>query len=111
MSNYTPGPWKFKYHMNIDGVGIMEAEFDVTVKDLNIIAAAPEMKDALKQLALIALNYYFDLQGKQDEEFVKCKMLMGHDEALCKTVKYWIGKASALLHRIDGDEDEEEDEE
>ena len=44
----TPGPWKFKYHMNIDGIGIMEAEFDVTADDLKIIAAAREMYELLK---------------------------------------------------------------
>ncbi len=39
--------------------------------DAIAISQLPEMCEALKQLSIIALNFYIHLRGQEDEEFVQ----------------------------------------
>lgn len=90
MSSFTPGPWKFKYHMNIDGAGIMEAEFDVTADDLKIIAAAPEMCKLLREAEC-------ELRHASMHPF-------GTDDKDAESEKETADEIAALLRRIEGEE-------
>ena len=94
MSQHTPGPWTISkspmeatFVMSQEGWVAQMSKLEQEQANARLIAKAPEMKDALFGLLLLAKHEVWCARNAQ-----------GDDECSC-----FVSKARALLREIEGD--------
>jgi len=89
MSQHTPGPWTVRKGAIVQVVASVGPVAQVYNRDDNarLIAAAPEMKDVLSGLLLLAKHEVWCVRFTQGDEDCTC----------------FVSKAHALLARIAGE--------
>mgnify|MGYP001599039091 CR=1 FL=1 len=103
MSQHTPGPWRVKSHprLHVDRhicvdipsgfariiAKVCHTDVDDALANARLIAAAPEMKDAIFGLLLLARHEVWCVRFTQGDEDCTC----------------FINKARALLAKVEGE--------
>lgn len=92
MSNHTPGPWSFEndagiYHINAPHVGWV---CETTERDARLIAAAPDMYEALRRMEVEFHDYHYH-GCPSDRKVGNCECFAG---ALLNEVRAALAKAN-----------------